>query len=64
MNLSTRLKEIEKLPTEQRRVLELVHFGGYTQARIAEELGMSVGTVKTRTLAAMRKLRRHRSRED
>jgi len=46
------------LPEDQRRVLELAYFGGYTQARIAEELNVPLGTVKTRTLAAMRKLRR------
>jgi len=44
------------LPREQREVLELAYFGGYTQARIAESLGIPLGTVKTRTLAALRKL--------
>jgi RNA polymerase sigma factor (sigma-70 family) len=49
---------LETLPPDQRRVLEMAYFQGYTQARIAEELGIPVGTVKTRTLAAMRKLRK------
>jgi RNA polymerase sigma-70 factor, ECF subfamily len=66
--LGIRRKEVREamgtLPSEQRRVLELAYFGGYTQARIAEELGIPVGTVKTRTLAAMRKLRRALVRED
>ena len=66
--LSTRRKEIREalqtLPPDQRKVVELAYFGGYTQARIAEELGIPVGTVKTRTLAAMRKLRRALYRED
>jgi RNA polymerase sigma factor (sigma-70 family) len=66
--LGVRRKEVREamlaLPAEQRRVLELAYFGGYTQARIAEELGIPVGTVKTRTLAAMRKLRRALVRED
>jgi RNA polymerase sigma-70 factor (ECF subfamily) len=44
------------LPPEQREVLELAYFGGYTQARISQELGIPLGTVKTRTLAALRKL--------
>ena len=35
-----------------------------TQVQIAEELGIPLGTVKTRTLAAMRKLRRALYRED
>jgi RNA polymerase sigma-70 factor (ECF subfamily) len=55
---------LQTLPPDQRRVVELAYFGGYTQARIAEELGIPVGTVKTRTLAAMRKLRRALYRED
>jgi len=52
------------LPPDQRRVLEMAYFGGMTQVKIAEELGIPVGTVKTRTLAAMRKLRRALYRED
>ena len=46
------------LPDPQRQVLEMAYFQAYTQAQIAEELGIPIGTVKTRTLAAMRKLRR------
>jgi RNA polymerase sigma factor (sigma-70 family) len=52
------------LPSAQRQVLEMAYFQAYTQAQIAEELGIPVGTVKTRTLAAMRKLRRELYRED
>jgi RNA polymerase sigma factor (sigma-70 family) len=52
------LTALEQLPAEQRTVLDMAYFGGYTQARIAEELGIPLGTVKTRTLAAMRKLNR------
>jgi RNA polymerase sigma-70 factor (ECF subfamily) len=46
------------LPPEQRQALELAYYGGKTQVQIAEELGIPLGTVKTRTLAAMRKLAR------
>ncbi len=67
-HLAQRRREVrealETLPPDQRRVLEMAYFGGMTQARIAEELGIPVGTVKTRTLAAMRKLRRALYRED
>jgi RNA polymerase sigma-70 factor (ECF subfamily) len=45
------------LPPEQRQVLQLMYFEGWTQARIARETGTPLGTVKTRSLAAMRKLR-------
>lgn len=52
------------LPAEQRQVLEMAYFDGKTQAVIAEELRIPIGTVKTRTLAAMRKLRRALDQED
>ena len=45
------------LPPEQRQVLEMAYFGGKTQVEIAGELGIPLGTVKTRTFAALRKLR-------
>jgi RNA polymerase sigma-70 factor (ECF subfamily) len=66
--LGVRRKEVREaltaLSPEQRRVIELAYFGGYTQTRIAEALGIPVGTVKTRTFAALRKLRRALERED
>jgi RNA polymerase sigma factor (sigma-70 family) len=52
-------KALAELPADQRRVLEMAYFGGMTQASIAQELGIPLGTVKTRTLAAMQKLRRY-----
>jgi|SRR5437016_2334089 len=60
--LTTRRAEVRQavqgLPPDQRDVIEKAYFRGYTQSRIAEELHLPLGTVKTRTLAAMRKLRR------
>jgi RNA polymerase sigma-70 factor (ECF subfamily) len=44
------------LPAEQREVLLLAYYGGYTQNEIASISGVPLGTVKTRTLAALRKL--------
>ena len=46
-----------KLPDEQRNVLELAFFRGWTQRQISEHNGTPLGTVKTRTLLAMKKLR-------
>ncbi len=45
------------LPEPQRRALTLAYFGGYSQAEIAQLTGTPLGTVKTRTLAALRRLR-------
>lgn len=48
---------LETLSPDQRQVLEMAYFGGRTQVQIAEEIDIPLGTVKTRTFAAMRKLR-------
>jgi RNA polymerase sigma-70 factor (ECF subfamily) len=45
------------LPDVQRQVLEMMYFDGKTQSAIADELGLPLGTVKSRTVLAMRRLR-------
>ncbi|MEM8930846.1 MAG: sigma-70 family RNA polymerase sigma factor [Acidobacteriota bacterium] len=50
-------RELTLLPAEQRQVLELAFFAGMTQSEIANDTGIPLGTVKTRTLLAMKKLR-------
>ncbi|HLB62663.1 MAG TPA: sigma-70 family RNA polymerase sigma factor [Actinomycetota bacterium] len=45
------------LPHDQRRVIELMYFEGKTQTQISAELSLPLGTVKSRTLLGMRKLR-------
>lgn len=45
------------LPPEQRQVLFMAYFEGYTQTRIAETLRQPLGTIKTRIRLAMQKLR-------
>ena len=51
------LEALAGLPEEQREVLELAFYRGWTQREIARETGIPLGTVKTRTLLAMKKLR-------
>lgn len=48
---------LETLSEDQKEVIDLAYFGGLTQVQISEKLGIPLGTVKTRTLAAMRKMR-------
>ena len=48
---------VVRLPPDQRQVIELAYFGGFSQAQIAEALGVPAGTVKGRTRLALRKLR-------
>jgi RNA polymerase sigma-70 factor (ECF subfamily) len=50
-------RELEKLPPEQREVLEMAFYRGLTQSEISAQAGLPLGTVKTRTLLAMKKLR-------
>jgi RNA polymerase sigma-70 factor (ECF subfamily) len=45
------------LPNDQRRVVELAYFGGYTHEQIAQMLGAPLGTVKGRMRLALEKLR-------
>jgi RNA polymerase sigma-70 factor, ECF subfamily len=48
---------MEKLPAEQRQVVELAYFEGMTQSEIAAKTGSPLGTVKTRARSAMQTLR-------
>jgi RNA polymerase sigma-70 factor (ECF subfamily) len=45
------------LPDEQRRVIELAYFGGFSHGQIAEQLGLPPGTVKGRMRLGLSKLR-------
>lgn len=48
---------LRSLPEDQRAVVRLAYFEGLTQAEIAQELGIPLGTVKTRLRLAFDKLR-------
>jgi RNA polymerase sigma-70 factor (ECF subfamily) len=45
------------LPVEQRRVIELAYFGGFTHKQIAEMLELPAGTIKGRMRLGLTKLR-------
>jgi RNA polymerase sigma-70 factor (ECF subfamily) len=48
---------LDDLPDEQRAVLTMMYFDGMSQTAIAERTGLPLGTVKSRTLLGMRRLR-------
>jgi RNA polymerase sigma-70 factor, ECF subfamily len=48
---------LEGLPDEQRRVIELAYFGGFTHVEIASMLDAPVGTIKGRMRLGLEKLR-------
>ena len=48
---------LEELPTDQRRVIELAYFGGFTHTQIASMLELPAGTVKGRMRLGLAKLR-------
>lgn len=48
---------IDELSENHRKLIDLAYFQGYTQKEIAENLGMPLGTVKTRVRQALQRLR-------
>jgi RNA polymerase sigma-70 factor, ECF subfamily len=47
---------LNSIPVEQKDILELAYFEGYTQKEISEKLKMPLGTVKSRTKQGILKL--------
>jgi RNA polymerase sigma factor (sigma-70 family) len=50
---------VDTLRPEQKSILDLVYFKGYTHTEAADELGMPLGTIKTRLRMAIQQLRKH-----
>lgn len=50
---------LETLKPEQKSILDLVYFKGYTHVEAADELGVPLGTIKTRLRMAIVQLRKH-----
>jgi len=49
-------RALETLPEHERTLVELAYWSGMSQSEIAEYLGLPLGTVKTRTRAALGRL--------
>lgn len=50
---------VEQLKPEQKSILDLVYFKGYTHVEAADELGVPLGTIKTRLRMAIIQLRKY-----
>lgn len=48
---------LDELPSDQRRVIELAYFGGFSHSQISEMLELPAGTVKGRMRLGLAKLR-------
>ena len=55
-DLWTVRQAIDELPNEEREIIRLQHLEELTQAEVAERLGLPVGTVKSRSFRAHRRL--------
>ena len=47
---------VAQLPPEEQEIVRLQHLDGFTHAQIAERLGIAVGTVKSRSFRAHKRL--------
>ncbi|QEC77805.1 RNA polymerase sigma factor [Mucilaginibacter ginsenosidivorax] len=50
---------VQALKPDQKSIIDLVYFKGYTHVEAAEELGIPLGTIKTRLRMGIQELRKH-----
>ncbi len=51
-------KQVQNLKPDQKIIIDLAYFGGYTQEEISKEMRIPLGTVKTRMRTAIMELRK------
>ncbi len=51
-------KQLQKLKPDQKIIIDLAYFNGYTQEEISKEMNIPLGTVKTRMRTAIMELRK------
>jgi RNA polymerase sigma-70 factor, ECF subfamily len=50
-------RSLSRIPNKHREVLELAYFEGLTQREISQRINVPLGTIKSRTTAALKNLR-------
>jgi RNA polymerase sigma-70 factor (ECF subfamily) len=50
---------VQTLKPDQKSIIDLVYFKGYTHVEAADELGIPLGTIKTRLRMGIQQLRKH-----
>jgi RNA polymerase sigma-70 factor (ECF subfamily) len=53
----------QRLPDKERAIIDLIYYQGYTHAEVAEVLQIPLGTIKTRAVRAIKRLRIYYSTE-
>jgi RNA polymerase sigma-70 factor, ECF subfamily len=48
---------LNKLPEDQREIIDYLYYKGYTQQELSDELGIPLGTVKTKSRTALKTLK-------
>jgi RNA polymerase sigma factor (sigma-70 family) len=51
-------RQLVNLKPDQKIIIDLAYFSGYTQEEISKEIGIPLGTVKTRMRSAIMELRK------
>jgi RNA polymerase sigma-70 factor (ECF subfamily) len=52
-------KQVSNLKPEHKIIIDMAYFSGFTQDEISKQLGIPLGTVKTRMRSAMQELRKY-----
>ncbi len=53
------VKQLTSLKPDQRQIIDMAYFNGFTQDEISKELGIPLGTVKTKMRTAILELRKN-----
>jgi len=53
------VKQLENLKADQKQIIDMAYFSGFTQDEISKQLGIPLGTVKTKMRTAILELRKY-----